>query len=620
MNLESWDLNNDGMLDRTEIESGLIKFGATSEDATKTADRALSGQTHISMQEASSINSLQKKIDTLAEMRSKLNTVARTQSQRQQQTNQGAPASGLSSLPPAPGSATTTTSKGTRRKKNKGPVLDKRMIALLARLVDERMNLEFSQRDRILTDMRDSMEIMRGELEQNMIAAHQAAASPQRPTAAPKFARGSPLTTQRLLQPGVTSSSHVVSINASGALGGSGRHEYQLKGNHVPRDAHGKVLLSAKNMPRVSLLVPDDEETRKALRKQAMAADAEYRRSIVRYKQCRSTVFMPTGFIPPTEPGHEHLPSTHLDLEFVHGYSGKLPYRTTTCTNIFPLATGELVYPVSAAVVIYDKVMHRQRYFFGHDDDIMCLAVHPSGSVVASGQVGRRPPICLWDVQKIPTDGVAPGGGMNAGVTHLGNLLFHSKGIACMDFSSDGSLLVSVGNDEAHHMCVWDWQNGVLLAQARGYNTDVFQVAFSPVNYQGIGQVDHLDDCTYTLVTAGRRHIKFWSLYRGTPDARTKTNREKDTRDMAAVDKRFMLRKKGALMGGNDTKEWRLEGATGGFGKAGKLQDIRCFCFMPGGQIVSGTQSGTLVDFFSLFFFVFLCFSLFFLNVLFSSS
>ena len=74
---------------------------------------------------------------------------------------------------------------------------------------------------------------------------------------------------------------------------------------------------------------------------------------------------------------------------------------------------------------------------------------------------------------------------------------------------------------------------------------------------------------------------------------------------MAAVDKRFMLRKKGALMGGNDTKEWRLEGATGGFGKAGKLQDIRCFCFMPGGQIVSGTQSGTLVDFFSLFF---LCF------------
>ena len=40
------------------------------------------------MIEAGSINSLQKKIDTLAELRSKLNNVARTQNQRQQQQQQ----------------------------------------------------------------------------------------------------------------------------------------------------------------------------------------------------------------------------------------------------------------------------------------------------------------------------------------------------------------------------------------------------------------------------------------------------------------------------------------------------------------------------------------------------
>ena len=90
---------------------------------------------------------------------------------------------------------------------------------------------------------------------------------------------------------------------------------------------------------------------------------------------------------------------------------------------------------------------------------------------------------------------------MNSGVTHLGNLLFHSRGVACLDFSTDGSLLVSVGSDDAHHVAIWDWQNGVLLAQARGYNTDVYQVAFSPVNYQGIGAVEDLDDVTYTLIT-----------------------------------------------------------------------------------------------------------------------
>jgi len=505
MDLSTWDLNNDGFLDRREIESGLIGFGATQEDATKTADRALSGATQISMAEAGTINSLQKKIDTLAEMRSKLNGVQRTQDQRkhqQQRQNQngggGPPSSAMVALPQAPGSSRSgnggnSDKRFRRKKKQKGPVLDKRMIALLARLVDERMNAEFQNRDKILVDMRDSMEVMRGELEQNMMLAQHAAqaaiASPQRPPGARGTARGSPLTTQRLVQPGVTSSSIINTVNPPGALGGSGRREYQLKGQYVPRDEKGRVLLSAKNMPRVSMLVPDDEETRKALRMQAAAADAEYRRSIVRYKQCRSTVFMPTGFIPPTEPGNEHTPTTSLDLEFVHGYSGKLPYRTTSCTNIFPLATGELVYPCSATVVIYDKVMHRQRFFFGHDDDVMCLAVHPSGTIVASGQVGRRPPICVWDCAKPapdtndPNNGGGPNGngGMSSSVTHLGNLLFHSRGICCMDFSTDGTLLVSVGADDAHHICVWDWQNGVLLASGRGYNTDVFQVAFNPV-------------------------------------------------------------------------------------------------------------------------------------------
>ena len=501
MDLQSWDLNRDGFLDRNEIEQGLIGFGATQEDASKTADRALSGATQISMTEAGSINSLQKKIDTLAELRSKLNNVARTQNQRQQQQQQQQNNNGQPSLPQAPGS-TSQLGRSGRKKKTKGPVLDKRMIALLARLVDERMNNEFQNRDKILVEMRDSMEIMRGELEQNMMIAQATAnqmQSPSRPPGA-RGARGSPLTSQRLVQPGVTSSSLINSVNRGGALGGSGRNEYQLKGNYVPRDDKGRVLLSAKNMPRVSMLVPDDEETRKALRKQAAAADAEYRRSIVRYKQCRSTVFMPTGYIPPSEPGNEHQPTTSLDLEFVHGYSGKLPYRTTSCTNIFPLASGELVYPCSATVVIYDKIMHRQRFFFGHDDDVMCLAVHPSGTIVASGQVGRRPPICIWDCAKPQSDlndaegngmqGGGPGsnptgGGMSSGVTHLGNLLFHSRGIACMDFSTDGTLLVSVGADDAHHICVWDWQNGVLLASGRGYNTDVFQVAFNPINYQG---------------------------------------------------------------------------------------------------------------------------------------
>ena len=44
-----------------------------------------------------------------------------------------------------------------------------------------------------------------------------------------------------------------------------------------------------------------------------------------------------------------------------------------------------------------EKGKRCQRFFFGHDDDIKSLAVHPNREWVATGQVGKRPFICVWD-------------------------------------------------------------------------------------------------------------------------------------------------------------------------------------------------------------------------------
>ena len=45
--------------------------------------------------------------------------------------------------------------------------------------------------------------------------------------------------------------------------------------------------------------------------------------------------------------------------------------------NIFYLASGEMIYPASAMIVIYKPWEHSQRFFSGHDDDITGIAVHP---------------------------------------------------------------------------------------------------------------------------------------------------------------------------------------------------------------------------------------------------
>ena len=39
-----------------------------------------------------------------------------------------------------------------------------------------------------------------------------------------------------------------------------------------------------------------------------------------------------------------------------------------------------------------------QRFFFGHDNDVCALAIHPDGETVVSGQIGRDAKIIVWCV------------------------------------------------------------------------------------------------------------------------------------------------------------------------------------------------------------------------------
>lgn len=40
---------------------------------------------------------------------------------------------------------------------------------------------------------------------------------------------------------------------------------------------------------------------------------------------------------------------------------------------------------------------HQQRFFLGHNDDVLSVAIHPNRMVVASGQCGKPPCVCVWD-------------------------------------------------------------------------------------------------------------------------------------------------------------------------------------------------------------------------------
>ncbi|XP_033976114.1 echinoderm microtubule-associated protein-like 6, partial [Trematomus bernacchii] len=144
-------------------------------------------------------------------------------------------------------------------------------------------------------------------------------------------------------------------------------------------------------------------------------------------------------------------PRCQLRLEWIHGYRGH------QCrNNLFYTAGKELLYFVAGVGVVFNPREHTQKFYLGHNDDIISLALHPDKVQVATGQVGKDPFICIWDTYAMQT------------VSILRDV--HSHGVACLAFDSDGQRLVSVGLDAKNTLCVWDWRRGRVLATATGHS------------------------------------------------------------------------------------------------------------------------------------------------------
>eukprot|EP00069_Balaena_mysticetus_P019095 bmy_11890T0 len=152
-------------------------------------------------------------------------------------------------------------------------------------------------------------------------------------------------------------------------------------------------------------------------------------------------------------------------------------------SNLFYTQIGEIVYHVAAVGVIYNRQQNTQRFYLGHDDDILCLAIHPVKDYVATGQVGRDPSVHIWDTETIKPLSILKG--------------YHQYGVCAVDFSADGKRLASVGIDDSHTIVLWDWKKGEKLSIARGSKDKIFVVKMNP----------YVPD---KLITAGIKHMKFW--------------------------------------------------------------------------------------------------------------
>ena len=185
-----------------------------------------------------------------------------------------------------------------------------------------------------------------------------------------------------------------------------------------------------------------------------------------------------------------------LELEWVHGYNG------FDCrNNVFYVeskrksaAAGKntarsVLYFAAALGILLDPVERSQRYFRGHTDDIVSMAVHKGGScddaaeaLVATGQLGIGS-IFVWEAPSMKT---------------LAVIKPRQKNVHLLAFSPDGRRLVSMSEDS--QVAVSDWKSQTVLSVTKGEP--------APTLHLAVGR----SSANVSFLSCGDKHMRIWTL------------------------------------------------------------------------------------------------------------
>ena len=243
----------------------------------------------------------------------------------------------------------------------------------------------------------------------------------------------------------------------------------------------------------------------------------------ITYKQSKTPVQPPSDWDPRDITRSAQLPEKGLELEFVYGCEGQ-SIGPCSCFN----RQGHLVYMVAALGVVYDVGTHTQRFFAGHDDDMTCLAIDPTGSKIVSGQMGSKPLLRIWNAvtcELIQGLGYVPDYSKDKQINDMKNLpdvygperiaeiqdrrdAYYERMVTTVCWSRCGKFIVAVGADNHSMLAVWEWKRGLQCCEMSAQNGEPPQIlssAWSPVTNKKTGM-----DMFVTV--GGSGHVKFWNF------------------------------------------------------------------------------------------------------------
>jgi WD40 repeat protein len=196
-------------------------------------------------------------------------------------------------------------------------------------------------------------------------------------------------------------------------------------------------------------------------------------------KPWMASIRYPTDYLKPPI-NSEKAPKLRLKPVYVFGFRAK-----DTRDNLRYLNQNEIVYATGSMLILHNTRNNTQRFFTEHKADVSCFSVRQSPLLVASGDVGEVPMICVWNPESLAT----------IKIIHATAL----KGLAKIQFAPEGPYLATLSVDDHSTIAVFNYATGILLHSA-----------------PGDGRQQRVHDLKWTamneLVSVGINHIKFWKV------------------------------------------------------------------------------------------------------------
>lgn len=177
--------------------------------------------------------------------------------------------------------------------------------------------------------------------------------------------------------------------------------------------------------------------------------------------------------------GLDKKPKVSMTLEHCHGYRAR-----DKRNNVFYVNGDDLCYYAAAVGIVHTVRSNTQAFHNEHRDDILSIALHPNKITVATGELGRRPFINIWNTTSMQREAR-----ISSGV---------EKNVDNLEYSQSGKYLMASCMDDDHKIFIYDAENSYsLVASEKGGREFILGVVWSTDS---------------SFVTVGLKHYKQWSL------------------------------------------------------------------------------------------------------------